>query len=85
MKRFVEGVDRGQATLFPEYLEDWICEDNPVRVAPALITLTIFSRGGRGEKAQPLQANTAFLAPNLSPPRPVIVPWSTLCRAQLGG
>ena len=52
---------------------------------PALITLTIFSRGGRGEKAQPLQANTAFLAPNLSPPRPVIVPWSTLCRAQLGG
>jgi hypothetical protein len=53
--------------------------------APALITLTIFSRGGRGEKAQPLQANTAFLAPNLSPPRPVIVPWSTLCRAQLGG
>ena len=46
------------------------------------LTLTIFSRGGRGEKAQPLQANTAFLAPNLSPPRPVIVPWSTLCRAQ---
>ena len=36
---------------------------------PALITLTIFSRGGPGEKAQPLQANTAFLAPNLSPPR----------------
>jgi hypothetical protein len=31
MKRFVEEVDRGQATLFPEYLEDWICEDNPVR------------------------------------------------------
>ena len=31
MKRFVEGVDRGQATLFPECLEDWICEDNPVR------------------------------------------------------
>src|SRR5215472_7870300 len=25
--------------------------------ARALITLTIFSRGGRGEKAQPLQAN----------------------------
>jgi hypothetical protein len=52
---------------------------------PALITLTIFSRGSRGEKAQPLQANTAFLAPKLSPPRLVIVPWSTLCRAQLGG
>jgi hypothetical protein len=28
MRRFVEGVDRGQATLFPECLEDWIGEDN---------------------------------------------------------
>ncbi len=32
MKRFVEGTDRGQSTFFPECLEDWICEDNPVRV-----------------------------------------------------
>jgi hypothetical protein len=31
MRRFVEGVDRGQTTLFPECLEDWIGEDNPVR------------------------------------------------------
>jgi hypothetical protein len=27
MRRFVEGTDRGQSTLFPEYLEDWIGED----------------------------------------------------------
>src|SRR4030088_785012 len=32
MGRFVEGTDRGQSTLFPERLEDWIGEDNPVRV-----------------------------------------------------
>ena len=32
MRRFVEGIDRAQSTLFPESLEDWICEDNPVRV-----------------------------------------------------
>jgi transposase len=32
MKRFVEGVDRGQSSLFPERLEDWIGEDNPARV-----------------------------------------------------
>jgi transposase len=32
MKRFIEGTDRAQSTLFPEYLEDWIDEDNPVRV-----------------------------------------------------
>jgi hypothetical protein len=31
MKRFVEGADRGQSTLFPECLDDWIDEDNPVR------------------------------------------------------
>ena len=29
MRRFVEGTDRGQSTLFPECLEDWIDEDNP--------------------------------------------------------
>ncbi|MGA7656574.1 MAG: IS1182 family transposase [Methylocella sp.] len=37
MKRFVEGTDRGQATLFPECLADWIGEDNPVRVIDAFV------------------------------------------------
>jgi len=37
MKRFVEGVDRGQSTLFPESLEDWIGEDNPVRVIDVFV------------------------------------------------
>jgi transposase len=37
MKRFVEGTDRHQSTLFPECLEDWICEDNPVRVIDAFV------------------------------------------------
>ena len=37
MKRFVEGIDRGQATLFPECLEDWIDQDNPVRVIDAFV------------------------------------------------
>jgi hypothetical protein len=31
MRRFVEGIDRGQATLSPECLEDSIDADNPVR------------------------------------------------------
>jgi transposase len=30
-------VDRGQATLFPESLEDWIVEDNPVRVIDVFV------------------------------------------------
>jgi len=37
MKRFVEGADRGQSTLFPECLEDWICEDNPVRAIDVFV------------------------------------------------
>ena len=32
MKRFVEGEDRRQATLLPACLEDYVAEDNPVRV-----------------------------------------------------
>jgi len=37
MKRFIEGTDRAQSTLFPECLEDWIDEDNPVRVIDILV------------------------------------------------
>ena len=37
MRRFVEGVDRGQTTLFPECLDDWIGEDNPVRVVDVFV------------------------------------------------
>jgi transposase len=46
MKRFVEGIDRGQATLFPEYLADWISEDNPVRVIDAFVDRLDLSRLG---------------------------------------
>jgi len=37
MRRFVEGTDREQSTLFPECLEDWIGEDNPVRVIDVFV------------------------------------------------
>src|ERR1700693_1401688 len=30
-------MDRRQSTLFPECLEDWICEDNPVRVIDVFV------------------------------------------------
>jgi len=46
MKRFVEGLDRHQATLFPEYLEDWIDADNPVRVIDVFVDeLELFDLG----------------------------------------
>src|SRR6201993_3139252 len=31
MKRFIEGEDRRQGVLFPEYVDDWVSEENPVR------------------------------------------------------
>src|SRR5690349_15445325 len=37
MKRFVEGTDRGQTTLFPECLADWIDENNPVQVIDVFV------------------------------------------------
>lgn len=37
MRRFVEGVDRSQTTLFPESLDDWVDENNPVRVVDAFV------------------------------------------------
>jgi transposase len=37
MKRFIEGTDRGQSTLFPECLEDWIEENNPVQVIDVFV------------------------------------------------
>jgi transposase len=37
MKRFIEGTDRSQSTLFPECLDDWIDENNPVRVIDVFV------------------------------------------------
>lgn len=37
MKRFIEGDDRRQITLLPESLDDYIAEDNPVRVVDVFV------------------------------------------------
>ena len=37
MKRFIEGEDRRQALLLPDCLEDYVSDDNPVRVIEAFI------------------------------------------------
>jgi transposase len=54
MRRFVEGADRGQSTLFPDRLEDWIGEDNPVRVIDVFVDeldLADLGFGGVGPEA----------------------------------
>ena len=37
MTRFVVGDDRSQSTLFPECLEDYLPEDNPVRAIDVFV------------------------------------------------
>jgi transposase len=37
MAGFVEGVDRGQSTLFPALLDDYVAEDNPVRAVDIFV------------------------------------------------
>ncbi len=52
MKRFIEGENRSQSTLFPESLEDDIGEDNAVRVVDAFVdTLDLKQLGF--ERAEP--------------------------------
>ena len=37
MAGFVEGVVRGQVSLFPADLDDYVAEDNPVRAVDAFV------------------------------------------------
>ena len=49
MGRFVSGADRSQTTLFPECLDDWVDENNPVRVIDAFVdALDLGERGFDG-------------------------------------
>jgi transposase len=62
MKRFIEGTDRGQSTLFPEYLEDWIGEDNPVRAIDVFVDeLDLAELGFSG--VDPRGNRPAFVSP----------------------
>jgi transposase len=37
MKRFIEGEERSQVTLLPDCLDDYIAEDNPIRVVDVFV------------------------------------------------
>src|SRR6201989_1258204 len=51
MRRFVEEVDRGQSTLLPECLDDFIDESNPVRVIDLFVdTLDLAEMSFEGVK-----------------------------------
>ena len=49
MKRFIQGENRNQSTLFPGLLDDYISDDNQIRVIDAFIdTLDLSSLGFSG-------------------------------------
>ena len=57
MKRYVEGQDRFQATLFPESLDEYIAEDNPVRVVDVFVDeLDLKGLGFSGADSTPCRA-----------------------------
>ena len=37
MKRFIQGISRDLGTLLSEYLEDFVTENNPVRVVDVFV------------------------------------------------
>jgi transposase len=37
MKRFIEGANRGQSTMLPELLDDYVDQDNQVRVVDVFV------------------------------------------------
>jgi len=64
MARFVEGMDRGQAALLPECLEDWVNENNPVRAVDVFVeALDLVELGFDG--AQPMATGRPGYKPSV--------------------
>ena len=64
MKRFVTGVDRGQTTLLPECLGDWVEESNPVRAVDVFVeALDLADLGFDG--VQPLATGRPAFHPSM--------------------
>ena len=50
MRRFVEGIDRGQAALFPECLADWVNEGRQKLVQARAFRLSKLYKVSRGSR-----------------------------------
>ena len=69
MKRYVEGENRAQSTLFPESLDDYIAEDNPVRVVDAFVEeLNLKELGFEGAEPEATGARRLQCAWQHAPP-----------------
>jgi hypothetical protein len=63
MKRFVEGEDRRQGVLLPEFLDDYVAEDNPVRAIDVFVDeLDLRGLGFEGVVAETIRASLLAIA-----------------------
>jgi transposase len=60
MTRFVVGDDRGQSTLFPERLDDYLGDDNPVRAVDVFVDELDLARLGFGGVAPEATGRPAY-------------------------
>ena len=67
MKRFIEGEERSQITLLPECLDDYIADENPVRVVDVFVDeLKLQQLGFNG--AEPAATGRPSYHPGVSTP-----------------
>ena len=63
MGRYIGGQERTQSTLFPERLDDWIDEDNPVRAVDVFVEGLDLTRLGF-ERTQPAETGRPAYHPS---------------------
>ncbi len=63
MTRFIEGRDRRQSFLLPECVDDYVDEDNPVRVVDAFVDHLDLAKLGSAAPRPPTPAAPATIQP----------------------
>ena len=64
MKRFIQGDDRSQSALFPECLDDYIADDNPVRAFEVFVNeLNLGSLGFDGAASECARVASDIVTP----------------------
>ena len=62
MGRYIDGQDRTQSVLFPERLDDWVDEGNPVRAVDVFVDALDLVQLGF-ERALPADTGAAGVSP----------------------
>ncbi len=61
MKRFIQGEHRGQSTLLPESLDDYVSDTNPVRVVDVFVDeLDLVNLGFDKGKRGPVRSGNCY-------------------------